>query len=321
MKVLVTGGSGFIGTNVVEYFSKRGDTVVNFDLNPPRNVQHAQYWRQGNIEKFSEFEATARDFQPEYIVHLAARTDLDGHTVGDYKANTIGVENIAKGSEGVAALQRIVFASSRLVCRIGYQPASDEDYCPNTAYGESKVEGERIVRKYGERLRGRWTIVRPTSIWGPWFGVPYKDFFSAVEKGQYVHPGKVDIEKSFGYVGNSVFQLSKILVADGGLVQGKTLYLADYPPLSIRTFANEIQRQFGARKIPEVPILILRLAARIGDVARSLGWKNPPLTSFRLNNLLMPMLHETGDLERVVGELPFGLTEGITRTVAWMKEY
>lgn len=320
MKVLVTGGSGFIGTNLVEYLTSRGDVVINVDLNPPRNIQHERYWRRGNIEVFSEFEAIAQDFQPEYIIHLAARTDLEGRTVDDYKANTIGVENVAEVSANLNSLRRIVFASSRLVCKIGYQPKSEDDYCATTAYGESKVVGERIVRQYNDRLKGRWTLVRPTSIWGPWFGIPYKDFFTSVRKGRYVHPGKMNIEKSFGYVGNSVFQLSKIMVADDVLVQGKTLYLTDYPPLNVRSFANEIQRQFGAKKIPQIPVFILRVAAKIGDLARSLGWTNPPLTSFRLDNLLMPMFYETADLERVVGELPFTLNDGIRNTVAWMND-
>ncbi len=49
-------------------------------------------------------------------------------------------------AEAPDPVERAVIASSRLVCRIGYQPGFDEDYCPTTAYGASKVETECLVR-------------------------------------------------------------------------------------------------------------------------------------------------------------------------------
>ena len=115
------------------------------------------------------------EFQPEYIIHLAARTDLNGKSVSDYSANIEGVENMVKISNSLASLKRVIYASSRLVCKIGYQPKSYNDFCPTTFYGESKMIGEMIVRNYTKSFYS-WSIVRPTSIWGPWFDVPYRNF-------------------------------------------------------------------------------------------------------------------------------------------------
>ena len=194
---------------------------------------------------------------------------------------------------------RTVVASSRLVCRLGYEPRSDEDYCPTTAYGASKVETERIVRATTDLP---WVLVRPTSIWGPWFGVPYRDFFLNVARGRYVHPAGRRIEKSFGYVGNTTWQLHRLMTAHPADVLGRTFYLGDDPPIEVLDLARRISATLGRRAPRTVPLPLLRSAAIAGDVAERAGVR-APLTSFRLDNLLTPVCawvlvraaHRSGD--------------------------
>lgn len=319
MRVLVTGGSGFIGTNMVELLVSRGHDVWNYDIAPPRNSAHSALWREGDLLNGSNLRSAVGDIAPEIILHLGARTDLEGRTVDEYAANTIGVENLIAAADRATSLRRLIFASSRLVCRIGYVPKDEFAYCPTTPYGESKVAGEKIVRAAKARVRCPIVIVRPTSIWGPWFGAPYKTFFLAIARGRYVHPGSAPILKSFGFVGNTVFQLERLMETPAGAVSGKTLYLADYPPTDVAVLANTVQRFLGARPIKTVPVCSLRPAARIGDGLKALGWRNPPLTSFRLGNLLTPMVHDLEPLEDIVGVLPFSMEAGVRVTIDWLR--
>lgn len=319
MRILVTGGSGFIGTNLVEHFTKSADEVLNLDIQPPRNPEHHQYWRACDILDGDTLLSHVHEFSPEFIFHMAARTDLNGQTVDDYAANTVGVENLIHAVESLPSLRRIIFASSRLVCRIGYMPHDELDYCPSTPYGESKVIGEEIVRAAASRISCSWIIVRPTSIWGPWFDVPYKDFFLSIATGRYVHPGNVMIEKSFGFVGNTVDELVHLMNAPSDRVSGKTLYLADYPPINVKIFADAIQRTMCARPIRTVDICFIHAIAKIGDALKRLGWQNPPLTTFRLNNLLTPMVHDLEPLQAIVGPLPYSMDDGVRITVDWLK--
>ena len=164
-----------------------------------------------------------------------------------------------------------------------------------------------------------WTIVRPTSIWGPWFDIPYKTFFLTIAKGRYVHVKGLDISKSFGYVGNTVYQLDRIAAAPVEQVNGRTFYLGDYPPIDVRDVAERISRETQAPRIRTLPMSLLKIAARGGDLARKAGWREPPLTSFRLSNLTTDMVYDMTSLESVVGPLPFGLEEGIRTTVRWMR--
>ena len=319
MKVFITGGSGFIGTNLVEDFSENGCEVLNFDSVEPRNIAQKKFWKKGDLRDGTVLRLTVREFSPDVIIHMAARTDLNGRSIDDYESNTVGVENLIAAIEDLTTLQRVIFASSRLVCRIGYMPKNEVDYCPTTPYGESKVLGEKIVREAASRIPCPWLIVRPTSIWGPWFDVPYKTFFLTVARGRYVHPGTERILKSFGFIGNTVYELQKLLVIPADSISGKTLYLADYPPINVSVMANSIQSELSVKPIRTVNVKLLRFVAWVGDFLKFFGWQNPPLTSFRLNNLLTPMVHDMKPLSDNVGDLPYSMESGIKITVAWLK--
>lgn len=317
-RVVVTGGSGFIGTNLVQALLDDGIEVINFDTLSPRNPAHAKWWRQVSLEDAATLQKELVAFNPTHIYHMGARTDLLSDQLGEYGANTSGLVNLIDACKQLPQLRRVIYASSRLVCKIGYQPKSETDYCPTTAYGESKVEGEKIVRaRVGDAHV--WTIVRPTSIWGPWFDIPYRTFFDTVRAGRYFHPGGVQVRKSFGFVGNSVHQLRRIMNAPADEVNRRTFYIGDYDAIDVYAFAQTISREFGSGAIKTLPLSLLKLMALAGDTLQKLGYKNPPLTSFRLDNLCTNMLHDFGDLPAVTGPLPFSAEQGVKQTVGWMQ--
>ena len=318
-RVLVTGGSGFIGTNLVRSLVKGGLQVLNFDRRMPLDLSHIKYHHAGEILDLKAVRFAIESFQPELVVHLAARCDLDGASLSDYSANTRGVENLISAMHNVDSIKRVVFASTRYVHQTEMQPLKDDEYAPFTYYGASKAEGEKIVRASG--LKVPWVIIRPTSIWGPWFGIPYKSFFDAVRKGLYVHPRGEQIYKTYGYVGNVVHQIKQILVVPTERVHGRVLYVADYQPLEIRETAETIREAFGAPTVREVPMAVLRMLAAAGDCVQKLGWNHPPLTSFRLNNLRTQMVYDMSATQEITGPCPYGTREGIRITVDWIKQY
>lgn len=318
-KILITGGSGFIGTNLVEHYASKGFDVLNLDLLPPRNIAHIDYWKYADITDESAIRTLVSSFNPDYCFHLAARTDLAGETVSDYQANTIGVKNVINALASCDAIRFVVFASSMLVCRTGYVPSHARDYCPTTPYGHSKVEGERIVEIYAKD-RIPYVIVRPTSIWGPWFSTPYRDFFNVIKRGMYVHPRGFRIFRSYGFVLNTVFQLDK-LVEFGKLdMLGRTIYLADYQPIELFEWGVMIQNQLHAPKIRELPLALFKIGASLGDFLKIIKISFP-LTSFRLNNMLTEAVHDTMPLKELTGSLPFSARDGVRITCDWIKDH
>jgi nucleoside-diphosphate-sugar epimerase len=218
----------------------------------------------------------------------------------------------------VGSVQRSFFTSSRLVFDLGYQPKHDRDYHASTLYGLSKAHGEELVREAPVGL-GTWTILRPTGIWGPWFGVPYADFFKTIERGLYVHPGQRDVYKAYGYVENTVYQVQRLATVESSLVHGQAFWIADYPPVLVRDWARLIQEAFGARRIRSIPVPALKAMAVMGDAIERSGGRHAPLTSFRLNNMVSDMLYDTSPLKSLVGPLPYSPKEGVDRTVAWIR--
>ena len=173
MKILITGGSGFIGTTAMEWALSKYK-VVNLDIRPPKILEHQQHWRNVDIRDSKSFTDALVEFQPTHILHLAAMTGMDIHDMSFFDANTKGVDNLIQATQELPDLKRILFASSLLVCPNGYVPSSDTEFNPPNLYGESKVIGEKLVRE--SRMKCSWVIVRPTSIWGPWFEHSYRTF-------------------------------------------------------------------------------------------------------------------------------------------------
>jgi nucleoside-diphosphate-sugar epimerase len=315
-KILVTGGSGFIGTNLIASLLADNYEVLNLDKVAPRNSAQHAVWQQVDILDYDNLRKAVVAFSPEAIIHLAAVTDLDGTTAEYYSANTLGVENLLKVAAELPTLARVLLASSMYVCKPGYIPKDYNEYKPHTLYGKSKVEGELIV-KNSPKNNFEWVLFRPTSIWGPWFGIPYIDFFTVVYQGRYFDFGGT-CTKTYGYVDNAVYQLKKLLVAPG--VHGKTFYIGDKPPIPIAEWANEVSAEMGKGKIKKIPYVAIQAAATVGDILGKFGIKFP-MTSFRLANMQTDNVLPLDALYEITGESPVSRKAGVRNTVQWLREH
>ena len=292
--------------------------VLNYDVREPRCAAHRDLWVQGELEGTDGLLSAMRGFRPTHLVHLAARTDLDGRSMEDYRNNTEGLRVVLQCASAFGELNRAIYTSSRLVCELGETPTSEYDYFPPNHYGRSKVVGEQLVRAHDHA--GGWVIVRPTSIWGPWGGAPYRDFFLSLARGTYVHPAHETVRKHYGYVGNTVFQLDRILTAPAERVEGRTFYLADPEPIEVWAFAGAIRRALALPPPRSAPVPLLQALAWVGDALQATGLLDPPLTSSRLQNLRTTMLFDLDEVRDVVGTLPYTLTDAIDRTLAHLSD-
>lgn len=316
-RVLVTGSSGFIGANLIQALAAVGCAAVwGVDMRRPRIEVDATH-HEVDVEDLSGLSSVVNDLQPTVVYHLAARTDLRGARLSNYASTIRGTQNLLRALALADTRGRLLVTSSRLVCRTGYIPTSETDYCPDTIYGQSKVAQEVIVRQETPR-DWTWVLLRPTSIWGPYFSVPYYGFFRAISRGLYVHPRGRSIWKSMGYIGNTIHQLLTLGAISEERIHGRTLTLCDYEPLEVGRWARLVAQGFGT-KVHEAPLAVLNGLARAGDGLSALGFKNPPLTSFRLRNLLTDMTYPTEALSDLCGPLPYSVEEGTKRTVDWMR--
>lgn len=318
MKAIVLGSSGFIGSHLTLSLSNRHYEVLGIDIES-KNPEKGPNFKKCSLLDSDSLAKLFNKFRPEFVIHLAARTDLKGKTLQEYAANSDGVHNLVSVIDSTPSVKRCIFTSSQLVCNVGYVPKNSTDFKPTTLYGKSKVLTEKIVRECnGGGVE--WCITRPTTIWGPGMSPHYQQLFRMIDAGRYFHVGNSPLYKSYGYVGNTVYQYLKLLEAPSQAIHGKVFYLADYEPLSLRRWIDGFQRELGAPPIKTVPNALAQLLAKIGDAVNALGYKSFPFNSFRLNNILTEYQFDLTNIEEITGPLPFNMELGIAETVKWLKE-
>lgn len=317
MRVLITGGSGFIGTNLIDAFFERQVPILNLDINRPKKLSHLSYWRECDILDFKLTKNLFDTFKPTHVIHLAARTDTLSDNLEDYKVNTEGTSNILSCTLGASDVAHVIITSSQFAFGPPGLPESDEDYKPIGAYGMSKVVSEKATRTAG--LQCAWTIVRPTNVWGPWHPRYPHEFWLVLKKGLYLHPGGRSAVRSYGYVKNVVDQILRILEAPRALVDKKVYYLGDRPiPLS--DWANGFSLAIAGRKVRVIPRFLLKVVAAFGSVLVWAGIRFPvTLSRFRsmTEDYTTPMDSTIHDF----GAPHYSLQQGIDETVQWLELY
>jgi len=317
MKILVTGGSGFIGTNLIEHLQAENNEVVNIDINPPLCSDHRDLWRCVDILDHEALINAFTEYKPTCVVHLAARTDVVENTTveSDYRVNTEGSKNIISAVKSTPSIRRVIITSTQYVHGPKHIPTDDYDYEPHTVYGRSKVIAEKIARR--ARLDCTWTIVRPTNIWGPWHMRHKSELLHVLNKGYYLYPGKRIVTKSYGYVKNIAYYIFRILEMPEETVNGKTFYIGD-EPMDQLEWINGMSQELTGRNVRIVPRFVIRLVASVGDAISLMRGRKFILTSSRYTNMITDYPTPMEQTFAVLGKGPHSLQDGIRDTAAWL---
>jgi nucleoside-diphosphate-sugar epimerase len=316
MRAIVTGGSGFIGTNFMASALARGIDVINLDWSPPLDPAHRPYWREWDI---MDQEATRRLFaelRPTHVVHLAARTDTEiQDDIDAYQQNHEGTRRLLEVVKATPSIERIIITSTQFVCEAGHQPKDDLDFKPFTLYGETKRLTEMITREAG--LSCTWTLIRPTTIWGPW-SLRYRDvMFKVMRKGMYFHPSRKKVVRSYGYVGNVVWQIERMLAAPKEQVHQRVFYVGDQP-IDLRVWVEAVSRELTGKPVRYIPTFVVKSLAVCGDVMKL--FRIPfPITSGRFRSMTSDYITPMDRTEEAFGKAPFTLDMGVKETIRWYR--
>jgi len=174
MRVLVTGGAGFIGSHLTDALVRRGDAVgIVDDMSAGRlgRVPEAAAVHKLSVTDAAALAALTAEFAPELICHLAAQIDVRSsvsHPAADAAANVIGTVNVLESARAVGA--RVLFASTGAVIYGRDAPIpSMEDVLPlpESPYGVAKHCAEQYVLLYN-RLHGMsHAVLRFANVYGP----------------------------------------------------------------------------------------------------------------------------------------------------------
>ncbi len=315
-RVAVTGGSGFIGTNLMEFMSTLGEVeLLNLDIKPPQEASGKKYWTKCDLLNPEEVHLSLHEFRPTKVVHLGGRTDMKGTTLQDYSANHIGTANLIGALQQLSTVERVIFTSTHFVVGPGPLPLHDLDFRPHTIYGQSKVESEKSIRR--SNLNCVWTIIRPSNIWGkrhPRY--PY-EFWRVLKQGCYFHPSGKRVQRSYGYVGNLVQQIDTILKSPPELIDREVFYVGD-PPMDLFEWTNAFALELTNHSVHVAPRPMLKAIAKIGDIIVGAGGKFPIFSS-RYRSMTEDYVTPMEKTFERLGRPRITLEQGVKETVAWLR--
>ena len=314
ISVLVTGGSGFIGSHLVNSLQAAGARVTNLDIRAPQLREHQQFWRSCDLLDQPAVAGEVAKALPSVAFNLAARTDISsGHAA--LKVNTVGLATLAAELQRLDHPTHLIHASTQLVMRPGHVAQHELDFAPYSAYGESKADSEKLLHDLGNHPS--WTIVRPTNVWGPRHPTFANQIWKYIAHGVYMHPTGYDPRRSYGYVANVVHQLLRITELPTAQAAGKTFYVGD-EPIPSSQWLDAFSTKLRGKPVRRVPVKVLWFAASAGEISSRLGGPCP-IDRGRLYRMTTDYAVPMDQTIRVIGLGPVALEDGVDATVKWLR--
>lgn len=292
MKILVTGGAGFIGGHLCEALVANGhdaialDNMANANINNIRSLLNKPHFRiiMGDINDIDFLRRVARNV--EVVFHFAAQIHIDRSILypeTTFRINTLGTLNMLK----VAAeneMKRFVYASTSEVYGSAQKIPMDENHplCPASPYAASKVAADRLCYAYSNTFNLNVSIIRLFNTYGPrqkdtGYASVIPLFIKRVLEGKPpIIYGDGTQTRDYLFVKDAVNAYLKVLEHDE--LQGTTLNVGTGREVSINDLAELIIKESGQDNISIIhsssrPGEVRRLCADNTLVRRLCGWK------------------------------------------------
>src|ERR1700748_2512471 len=257
-RILVTGGSGFVGANLVTTLLDRGYRVRSFDRAPsPLPAQPGLEVLQGDICG-RDIVAAAVD-GIDTVFHTAALIELVGgasvteeYRQRSFAVNVEGTKNLLHAAQA-AGVKRFVYTASNSVVMGGKPIAGGDETLPytdrfNDLYTETTVVAERFVLSQNG-VDGLLTCsIRPSGIWGRGDQTMFRKVFESVQAGHVkVLVGRKNAQLDNSYVHNLIhgFILAAQHLVPGGTAPGQAYFINDAEPVNMFEFTRPVIEACG----------------------------------------------------------------------------
>lgn len=329
MQALVTGASGFIGSEVVSQLITQGIKVRTLlrKTSPRENLAGLEY--ETAIGELGDFESLKNAVAGvDYVFHLAGTVAASSRE-GYFRHNAIGTENLARAcAEANPNLKRFVYVSSLAASgpASSAEPKIETDVTsPISVYGESKLEGERLLEEWAVKTGFAITIVRPPAVYGP----RDKGIFEFIK---IVNSGIMPIFPASSGNGEKYYSVIHVDDLVGGITlaglaphqsKKEIFFLSGDGVHTWSDMMNAIAEGLGKRAFRvKLPNFALTGLAAFYTVA---GWafqRQFPLTLDKLNELKPDYWVCSNELAKeTLGFKPkWPLKQGIAHAISWYKQ-
>ncbi len=317
MRVLVTGGTGFLGSHLVEGLLEEPGAEVYALVRDPRRLR----WLEGiegvrllagDLESVPALPAGLT-----HVYHVAGLTKTL-RSEEYYSVNRDGTANLLRALEGQSGNLRFVYLSS--LAAVGPSTprrgvCEDDAPQPVSPYGESKLQAEEVVSKYRDRFSV--VLLRAAAAYGP-RDEDFLEFFRWIKRGIKPILGRRKI-LSLVFIRDAV--RACLLAGAPGRPSGEIFNIADPQPVGWEDIGRIAAGLLGKRPIPvQLPIWSAYLASVASEgVGRLLGGGSSVFNVSKVKQMKASgWVADVRKARRELGfETRFSLEQGLGETIAW----
>jgi UDP-glucose 4-epimerase len=265
MKILVTGGAGFIGTSLVHALTAEHEVIVldNLSTGKKENIPDKVTFMEGDIREYADVERAIDGC--EAVFHLAAATDVrNANEDMVYNTNYHGSKNVFEAAGKINA--KIIFASSAAVYGNAELPVKETaEPKPISMYGKSKLKAERLLDK-------NTFILRFFNVYGPRGNSVINKFCASIPKNYEIMVNGTGFHtRDYVYVTDVVRALLLGLEKKGTYNVGTAVETSIHNIIDM--IQDETKTKAAIRFAPENEQEIKRSRADITKIKTELGWQ------------------------------------------------
>ena len=322
-RVLVTGGSGFVGANLVTELLNRGHHVRSFDRAPSPLAEHAGL--DVVVGDITDPESVAAAVEGiDTVIHTAALIELmgggavtDEYRTRSFAVNVEGTKNLVHAGQR-AGVSRFVYTASNSVVMGGQRISNGDETLPyttrfNDLYTETKVAAEKFVLSQNGEQGMLTCSIRPSGIWGRGDQTMFRKVFESVIAGhvKVLIGGADKLDNS--YVHNLIhgFILAGEHLVPGGTAPGQAYFINDADPINMFEFSRPVVDACG-RPWPRFWVsgaLVHKAVTAWQRLHFKFGLPQPPLEPTAVERLYLDNYFSTAKAKRDLGYAPLFTTD------------
>ncbi len=319
MKILVTGGSGFLGSAICAQLRSRGDEVIAYQRGNSKHLEQLGVSVvRGSITDAHQLKNAMCGL--DAVIHTAAKAGIWGPYDEYYQPNVVGTENVIAACRN-NGVNKLVFTSSPSVVHGGGDIEGGDESLPypdhfNSPYPATKALAEQLVMAAsGPDLRT--VSLRPHLIWGPGDNHLLPSLVERAKSGKLRLPGPDKLIDTV-YIDNAakahLLALDK-LVTDPDTVAGKAYFISNDEPLPQREIIGGLLKAAGLDV--DIQSISPHIAIAAGTVLENV-WKlfklksEPPVTRWSAEHLSTAHWYDISAAKQDLGyEVEVSVSEGL----------
>lgn len=274
MNVLITGSNGFVGSELMYLLEEHGYRVLGIDRAKDTGNRNHPKTLIGDLNDTSTYDLI--DLPIDVIIHCAAAKSDFGISTEEYFAdNVTATENVVKFAESLGIHKIIYYSTVSVYGHQNHAMHESADLLSNTVYGDTKLQGERVIERWlTSNEANKAIMLRPSVIYGENNFANMYNLLDMLYRRPLVMIGKGDYIKSM-IARKNLIDLNLFLLKRGVDIKLEAFNCIDKPYISLNQLMTLVAEEDGF-SIPKIsiPLWLAYLMATPFEILSKLSGKD-----------------------------------------------